>query len=105
MAIQRFKCLICKKVKRTFKKDPVCCDSKMELLMSTPHTKILEPTDIKRGKSDLKNVDDILLERAKNYATDVDLDDLIQKNEMETSAYNGWLSSDFKTRRKKVDGK
>jgi hypothetical protein len=105
MAIRRFFCKKCKTTKRTFKNEPICCDEKMELIMTAPNTKILEPTDIKRGKSGIKNEDEILLERAKNYATDVDLDDLIQKNDMESAAYNGWLSTDYKTKRKKIDGK
>ena len=65
----------------------------------------MEPVDIKKGKSGLKNEDELLLERAKNYCNDMELDDVIEKNDLETSAYNGWLSKDYKGKRKKVDGK
>lgn len=73
--------------------------------MANPSTKIMEPVDIKKGKSGLKNEDELLLERAKNYCNDMELDDVIQKNDLQTAAYNGWLAGDYKGKRKKVDGK
>ena len=105
MPIRKFKCSKCEKIKRTFKKEPQCCGEKMKVLMKAPATKMMEPIDIKRGRSDIKNQDDVLLKRAKEYARDTEMDDLIQNNSLEQAAHAGWLNKSFKGKRKKIDDK
>lgn len=103
MPIRLWKCKKCEKTKKTFKKDPMCCGEKMKEVLGIPRSKILEPIDPEKGKSDIKNQDEVLLRRAKEYARDVDMDELILQSDLDTADFNGWLSKDGSRKRKKIE--
>lgn len=72
--------------------------------MTAPGTKFMEKQDADRGKSAMIGQEKILKERARKHSRDVEMHDLVQKNERDLAHQNGWLN-DNGTIRKAIDDK
>jgi hypothetical protein len=65
---------------------------------------MMEPQDKERGKSQIKDQQKILKEKARGHSRDVEMTDLIEANPMDEAVKNGWVREDGKPR-KKIDDK
>jgi hypothetical protein len=76
----------------------------MQEQLALPSTKFLEAVDKDGGKSQLKDQQKILLERARAHSRDVEMHDMIQNNPQQISYQNKWLKEDG-TKRSAIDDK
>jgi hypothetical protein len=113
MALQKYTCPDCGISLMTFKKNPTCNHEQSEegsprpvsLMVKTislPQSKMMEPSNKEKGKSQLKDQKKILMERVKNYALANERDDFIQESNSQSAKSYGWLNADG-TKRKKID--
>lgn len=108
MPLRTFKCPVCGEIIKTLKKEiPMHCDTAAEQVLAAPSTRFNEyrdPENKEKGKSQLKDLQKILKERARNHSRDNDLHDLVQTNNDDVSKMNKWIKEDG-TVRKKIDDK
>lgn len=114
MPLNRFECPLCGHYRESFKQDPKCNHgqeeegipvplSSMVKILVAPQSKFLEPSNKEKGKSQLKDQKQILMQRAKDYAQNNERDDFIQgEPDKVASKARGWLREDG-TKRKKID--
>ena len=103
MALREWSCPTCNATKRS-KEQPICCGANMVENLTVPSVKMLEPADKDSGKSQLKDQQKLLKERARAYSRDVELHDLIQNNDPRISKQNNWINKDG-VKRKAIDDK
>lgn len=107
MPIRTFACPTCGSEKQSFKAEVICSDghdaTPMEKLFSAPQSKFMEASNPEKGKSKMKDLNKMLMERSKEYARLNEHDDFIQEKSNPIDAKNnGWLTKDG-IRRKKID--
>lgn len=116
MALRIFKCPVCGNIYKTLKepKTPPACEHdtadnykgkfhKMEEVINAPGSKFMVAANKATGTSKLKDQQQVLTERARNYAREVDADDTIQinlANGLDMSVKNNLLNEKGERRRK-----
>lgn len=114
MPLRYFKCPACGHETETLRnKTPKCNHgqeeegmpfplSEMEEVLVPPNTKLMETVDPVTGRKRVKNQQKALLERARNYSRDKEIDELIQMNKDNELTGKQFLNKDGK-RRTKLD--
>lgn len=101
MALRHWTCKICQEATRTFTTAPVHCDVPMELQLSAPNAKMMEPR--KAGSTSvLKDQTKMLRARSREHARDFELDELIANNPKHISKANQWVT-DKGRKRTRID--
>ena len=104
MPLRLFECTECGMQFKTKKPKPLHCEVEAMPLMTVPGTKFMEKQDQDKNRSAMVGQENILRERARKHSRDVEMDDLIQKNERELAHQNGWINEKG-TRRTAIDDK
>lgn len=103
MALNKYRCPECELEFSSFKKCPIHCEVPSQKILIAPQSKFLEPSNKEKGRSQLKDQKQILMQRAKDYAQNNERDDFIQgEPDKVASKARGWLREDG-TKRKKID--
>lgn len=103
MPLRVWKCEGCGTAFKTKANTPVHCDaSGCQMVITPPGTKFLEKVDEAHGKSRMIGQEKILKARARHHSREVEIDDLISVNNLDTAEKNGWIKSDGKVR-KRID--
>jgi hypothetical protein len=116
MPLRYYKCPLCGYERETLRNRVPQCNhnqeeegipvplTAMEEIITAPDAKMMEVVDKNMGKSRIKDQMKILKERSRNYARDVEADDMIQMNQKNGIERSGFLNKEGK-RRTKLDDK
>jgi len=105
LPLKLFTCPTCGFEKETLSKTiPECPEHKIPLqpTLKAPHTLFLETINPATNKKKPRGFDKMIKARARNYARDVDGDELIQLNKINGITQKAFLNKDG-ARRRKID--